>query len=110
MKRSLYIDEGIRLFNVGDYFMAHETLEEYWVEAPSDQRDFLQGLIQLSVGMHHYTRANLKGTRLQFAKALKRLSGYPQTYDGVDIAAVRLFLEAAPANIEDAIPLSPPSL
>lgn len=108
--RSLYIDEGSRLFNIGDYFMAHETLEEYWIEAPEEQRDFLQGLIHLSVGMHHYVRGNVKGSRLQFGKALVRLRSYPDGYLGIDVDAVRRFLVSAPSMIEAAARLTPPAI
>ena len=43
-ERSPYLVEGIRLFRAGEYFLAHETLEEHWAEAPASERPFLQGL------------------------------------------------------------------
>ena len=34
-ERSPYLVEGIRLFRAGEYFLAHETLEEHWADGPS---------------------------------------------------------------------------
>lgn len=92
---SPYLIEGARLLAQGDYFLSHETLEEHWVEAPPQDRDLLQALIHVAVGLLHHEKGNLKGARLQFGKAAARLDGYPQTYEGVDVASVRSFCVAA---------------
>ncbi|MGH9195763.1 MAG: DUF309 domain-containing protein [Acidimicrobiia bacterium] len=107
---SAYLDEGIRLFDRGEYFLSHETLEEHWIEAPEEDRDFYQGLIHLAVGFHHLERGNTKGAKLQFGKASKRLSNYPETYDGVDIASIKSFLEEAPRKIDASEKVEPPEL
>lgn len=107
-----HLIEGIRLFSEGHYLPAHETLEEYWVGLPagSGERDFYQGLIQLATGFHHWGRGNATGARLQFAKALRRLSGYPPQHLGVPVGAVRAFLAAAPDRMAAGEPLAPPDL
>lgn len=105
-----YLDEGVRLFEDGQYFLAHETLEEHWAEAPEEDRNFYQGLIHLAVGFLHHGKGNTKGARLQFAKASKRLSGYPELYQQVDLALVRRFLDEAPAALERDETLTPPKL
>jgi predicted metal-dependent hydrolase len=107
---SPYLVEGIRLFNQGDYFMSHETLEEHWVEAPEEDRDFLQGLIHLAVGFLHHGRGNAKGALLQFSKASKRLESYPDAYQGVDVAAVRQFLSEAKESVDSGRSLERPTL
>jgi predicted metal-dependent hydrolase len=108
--RSPYIDEGVRLFRAGDYFLAHETLEEHWVEAESSERHFLQGLIQLSVGLLHASKGNSNGALLQFKKSASNLEGYPDVHQGIDLAAIRAFLASAPAHLEAGEPLIPPTL
>lgn len=105
-----HLVEGIRLFRAGKYFLAHETLEEYWVDAPAAERSFYQGLIQLSTGMHHAGRGNPTGARLQFAKALARLASYPDRHLGLDVAGVRAFLGEAPQRLDRGEPLTPPEL
>lgn len=108
--RSPYLDEGIRLFRTGEYFLAHETLEEHWLDAEAADRDFLQGLIHLAVAFHHYRRGNLTGARLQFRKGASRLGGYSGTVHGVDVDALRLFLEEAPERLARGDPVAPPEL
>jgi len=105
-----YVDEAIRLFDEGDYFMAHETLEEHWIEALEPDRNFLQGLIHLAVGFHHHKRANQTGARLQFRKASIRLKDYPASYEGVDVQAVRSFLGSASGELDEGRKLDPPNL
>jgi molybdopterin converting factor small subunit len=109
-RRSPYLDEGIRLFNEGNYFLAHETLEEHWIEAEESERDFYQGLIHVAVGFHHYERGNTNGARSQFQKAFRRLSRYPENHDGVDVGSLRSFLEKAPDQIQANEELQPPRL
>lgn len=108
--RDAYLSEGLRLFDEADYFLSHETLEEYWVEAPTDERDFFQGLINLAVGLHHYQKGNLRGMELQFGKAASRLDAYPGEYLGVDLVAVRKFLVEVPKILLDGSEMSPPRL
>lgn len=90
-----YLDEARRLFAEGDHFNAHEVLEEHWLEVDEEERDFLQGLIHLSVGLHHLGRENFNGAEAQFRKAQRRLERYPQQHHGVDLAAIRGYLQAA---------------
>src|SRR4029453_13980836 len=37
---------GLELIRAGEYFEAHEELEDEWREAPAGERDFLQGLVR----------------------------------------------------------------
>lgn len=92
----------------GDYFMSHETLEEHWIDAPESERDLLQGLIHVAVGLLHHERGNVKGAGLQFRKASRRLEGYPPTHETVDLEAVRAFLVEAESKLESDETLTPP--
>ena len=98
------------MFDAGEFFLAHETLEEHWIEAPAKDRDFLQGLIHLATGFHHHVRGNNVGARLQFNKALNRLSGYPDEYAEVDIAHIRNRLEACLEAMESGSEMTAPNL
>jgi predicted metal-dependent hydrolase len=108
--RSPYLEEGLRLFRAGEFFLAHETLEERWIEAPADERDFYQGLIHVAVAFHHLGRENRKGALLQLRKARSRLDAYPQRYCGIDVEGLREFLDQAPARIESGEAVAPPPL
>jgi predicted metal-dependent hydrolase len=52
---------GIRLFNAGDYFAAHEVWEGLWRDSPGPERSFYKGLIQAAVALYHHDRGNLRG-------------------------------------------------
>ena len=55
------VRRGVRLFNRGRYFAANQFWEEAWRTAPSADRGFLEGLVQLAAGLHLRTRRG--GTR-----------------------------------------------
>jgi uncharacterized protein len=82
-------DKGIELFNAGHYFDAHEVWEDVWRAAPVEEKKFLQGVIQVAVALHHHSRGNAAGAHSLLARAHRNLAGYPDSYNGVDIDAVR---------------------
>lgn len=68
------LHRGIALFNRDDYFEAHEVLEDVWRAAAPEQKQFLQGLVQIAVALHHYSRANLAGAGSVLRRAIGNLS------------------------------------
>jgi dTDP-4-amino-4,6-dideoxygalactose transaminase len=76
----------------GAFFEAHEALEDLWHVTVGESRQFLQGLIQVAVGLHHNRCGNLKGARSVLSKALQNLSQFPGTFDEVDLAKLRAAL------------------
>jgi len=85
------LDEGLTLFEEGRYFDAHEIWEEEWVDAPKQDRDFLQGLIHVAICLHHAGKGNIRGAALQAGKALSRLDGLPDVHRGVSLRNARAF-------------------
>jgi predicted metal-dependent hydrolase len=47
-----------KLFNRKLYFECHDLLEEAWSEARGEDRDLLQALIHVSVGLYHVAAGN----------------------------------------------------
>jgi predicted metal-dependent hydrolase len=71
-------EQGLKAFNEGEYYDAHEYWEELWSEYQLPDRIFIQGLIQMAVGYFHITNDNLTGARNLFTKALPKLeTGLP---------------------------------
>jgi len=55
-------ERGLRLFNADEFYEAHEVWEDVWRPLlPSRDKRFLQGLIQIAVGLHHYRTGNNVG-------------------------------------------------
>src|SRR5262245_10774383 len=49
------------LFDAGLHFEVHELLEPHWAHATGNERDALQGLIQVAVGFQHLANGNVAG-------------------------------------------------
>ena len=82
------LEEGIGLMREERWFDAHEALEAEWREAPEPERDFLQGLVHVTVAWHHASRGNAPGASRQLEKAARRLGPYAPEHRGVDVARV----------------------
>jgi dTDP-4-amino-4,6-dideoxygalactose transaminase len=80
---------GIELFNAGRFFDAHEALEDVWREASGDEREFLQAVIQIAVGLHHYSTGNLAGAGSLMARGAEKLGRYPETYCELRVNSLR---------------------
>jgi hypothetical protein len=77
---------GVRLFNAGDYFEAHEVWEDLWQESAAPERRFYQGLIQAAVGLLHFGNGNLRGAAKLYRSSTEYLRPYQPTYLGLDVA------------------------
>ena len=53
--------QGIREFNSREWFECHETVEDLWIGAEGEIRDFYQGIIQLAIALHHWRNGNYGG-------------------------------------------------
>jgi uncharacterized protein len=82
------LEQGLELIRAGEYFEAHEELEDEWRDAPAAERDFLQGLVHVSVAWLHASRGNRNGCERQLEKAARRLGPYAPAHRGVDVATV----------------------
>jgi predicted metal-dependent hydrolase len=80
--------EGLRCYRAGEFFAAHEHWEAVWLHAPEPEKTLLQALIQIAAAFHHFHRNNLNGTRTLLQGALKRLSPYPASFQGVSISSL----------------------
>ncbi len=79
------LPEGLRLMREGAYFEAHEALELEWRAAAPSERDFLQGLVHVTVAWYQAGRGNRPGCERQLAKAELRLASYRPMHRGVDV-------------------------
>ena len=87
-----HFEEGIRLFNEGEFFECHEVLEKVWTPERGARRLFLQSLIHIAVGFYHHRRGNSVGAVRQLRKALRKLGAYLPEREGID--TTRLYEEA----------------
>src|SRR3990170_2203203 len=99
--------QGLDLIRAGEYFQAHEELEDEWRDAPTSERDFLQGLVHVAVAWHHAGRGNRPGCERQLDKAARRLDPYRPSHRGVDVESVLGQLAQARALVAAGEPAPP---
>jgi len=98
---------GLELIRAGEYFAAHEVLEDAWRAAEEPERDFFQGLVHVAVAWYQAGRGNEVGCERQLEKALRRLGPYVPSHRGLDVEALVGSVEAARGRFPN---LPPPVL
>jgi uncharacterized protein len=98
-KDRLY-QKGLEAFNSTHFYDAHEHWEEVWLQTPNPDKMFLQGLIQVAAAFHHYSRANLLGTRNLLLAGLLKLDRFPEVHGGLEIEELREAVRGWLAAIE----------
>ncbi len=68
------------------YFECHDLLEEAWSEAKGEDRELLQSLIHVSVGLYHVAAGNHKGAQSLLSRGLDGLRPFLPVRDGLDLA------------------------
>ncbi|MCI4371031.1 MAG: DUF309 domain-containing protein [Thermoplasmata archaeon] len=94
------IEQAVRLFNEEYFFEAHEILEDLWRVERGEPRLFLQGLIQVCAGYHHYQNGNLVGAITLLERGADKMRRYPSRYLGFDAAALIEDLDADRKRLE----------
>ena len=101
------LERGLELIRSGEYFAAHEVLEDVWRAAEPAERDFFQGLVHVAVAWYQAGRGNPVGCERQLEKAARRLGPYAPAHRGLDVDAALASVEAARGRFPD---LPPPVL
>lgn len=102
--------EGIRLFNAGHFWHAHEQWEACWLRSTEPDAAFYKGIIQAAAALVKWQQGNRRGLRLNWAKSRSRLAGLPSPYMGLDVAAFRATMEQFVAATEAGATLPVPRL
>jgi predicted metal-dependent hydrolase len=77
--------QGVELFNTGEFYACHDTLEALWMESTEPDKSFYQGILQISVALYHLGNGNLKGAIILLGEGTNRLAPYPSIYSQVDV-------------------------
>jgi len=102
---------GLDLIRRGEFFAAHEQLEDAWRAAEPAERDFYQGLVHVAVAWYQAGRGNRVGCERQLEKAARRLRPYAPEHQGVDVASVLAQVDEARKLVAGgSLELPPPRL
>jgi predicted metal-dependent hydrolase len=97
------LERATDLFNRKLYFECHDLLEDAWSETRGEDRDLLQALIHLSVGLYHLAAGNHEGARSQLEMGVRGLTPFLPARDGLDLLALSEAARRCLAKIEDAV-------
>jgi predicted metal-dependent hydrolase len=92
--------EGLRLFNAGQYFEAHEALEEAWNEEKGRVRDLYRGILQIAVVYLHITRRNYNGAIKVYGRSQRWIKDWPDVCRGIYVEELRRNAEAAITEVQ----------
>ena len=92
--------EGLRLFNAGDYFEAHEALENAWNAEQGDAKNLYRGVLQTAVVYLHIRRGNYNGAVKVYERSKKWLKGLPDICKGIHVEKLRADAEAAMQEVQ----------
>jgi predicted metal-dependent hydrolase len=81
--------EGLNYFNQGDYFEAHEKLEDAWNEEQSIGREMYRAILQVAVAYLQIERGNYNGAVKMFLRLRQWIDPLPERCRGVNIEHLR---------------------
>ncbi|MDQ3777344.1 MAG: DUF309 domain-containing protein, partial [Actinomycetota bacterium] len=76
---------GLEQIRRGEFFEAHESLEDAWRAADPPEKDFFQGLVHVAVAWYQAGRGRRIGTERQLQKAIRRLTPYAPAHRGLEL-------------------------
>jgi predicted metal-dependent hydrolase len=83
------LELGVRLFNSGEFFLAHEAWEDWWRATTHPEKQTCQGIVQIAVAMQHASTGNLVGAKSVMERALRNLEGAANVFGGLDLVQLR---------------------
>ena len=90
-KDSLFI--ALNLFNNHRWYEAHDAFEEIWNSVDGDERQVIQGILQVSVQQFHLSKGNLNGATILLGEGLGRIKTRTKINLGIDLDSFCLCLE-----------------
>jgi uncharacterized protein len=92
--------QGLRLFNAGHYFEAHEALEEAWNAESGKVRDLYRGILQIAVAYLHITRGNYNGAVKVHERSQKWMRDWPEVCRGIRVGQLRRDAQAVIEEVQ----------
>ncbi len=93
------LDAGRQRFEAGAFHAAHDAWESGWRQTRGAERRVLQALVLWSSALQHHAHGKDLGANRLLLRALERLGEVGDSFDGLDIEALR---EALVTSLEHA--------
>ena len=104
---------GVELFNRGEFFEAHEAMEDAMnmLDDDTDDWDFYLGLLRAAVANHKLADAEIASARLHLRAALKFLAPYPDRHRGLKLREFRSALTVELTRLDSGVAdVTPPRI
>ena len=84
---------ALDLFNNHKWYEAHDAFEEIWNSVDGDERQIIQGILQVSVSQFHLSKGNFNGATILLGEGLGRIKNRTKINLGIDLEAFCICLE-----------------
>ena len=84
---------ALTLFNNHEWYEAHDAFEEIWNFVDGDERQVIQGILQVSVSQFHLSKGNLNGATILLGEGLGRIKTRTNINLGIDLESFCRCLE-----------------
>ena len=81
------------LFNNQKWYEAHDAFEDIWNTLDGDERQIIQGILQVSVSQFHLSKGNLNGATILLGEGLGRIKNRTNINLGIDLESFCKCLE-----------------
>ena len=76
---------ALNLFNSQKWYEAHDAFEDIWNTLNGDERQVIQGILQVSVSQFHLSKGNLNGATILLGEGLGRIKNRTNINLGIDL-------------------------
>jgi len=76
---------ALNLFNNQKWYEAHDAFEDIWNTVDGDERQVIQGILQVSVSQFHLSKGNLNGATILIGEGLGRIKNRTNINLGIDL-------------------------
>ena len=76
---------ALNLFNNQKWYEAHDAFEDIWNTLDGDERQIIQGILQVSVSQFHLTKGNFNGATILLGEGLGRIKNRTNINLGIDL-------------------------
>ena len=97
---------ALNLFNNHQWYEAHDAFEEIWYSVGGDERQVIQGILQVSVSQFHLSKGNLNGATILLGEGLGRIKNRVSEDIEIDLLLLCSCLESLLNKLHSNIPLN----
>ena len=100
------LKDAINLFNNQKWYEAHDAFEDIWNDLVGDERQIIQGILQVSVSQFHLNKGNLNGAMILLGEGLGRIRNRVSEDLEIDLVLLCSSLESLLNKLHLKIPLN----